>query len=253
MPAVPRQARPIRQEWRRLATGTPDPPGFDPAMIAGLPAPARHWLAHAITPGTPLWQTAEVTMHGHIRLGQWRRFTARQVIAMPLGYIWAATARVAGLPVTGFDRLSSGTAQMNWRLLRLIPVLTATGPDITRSAYGRLAGEIALIPTAFRCARWTQGEHPGTAVATWQFGPDTEAATLRADGDGRLVEVVVDRWGNPGGAPFGRCPFGVSVAAESQFGGVTIPSQFRAGWWWGTDRQADGEFLRARIVAAQFR
>lgn len=172
---------------------------------------------------------------------------------MPHGYIWAATARVAGLPVSGFDRLSSGTAQMNWRLLRTIPVITAAGPDITRSAYGRLAAEMALIPTAFQYARWTQGEHPGTATATWQFGPDTETTMLRADDDGRLVAIVVNRWGNPGGASFGRCPFGVSVQEESQFCGVTIPSRFRAGWWWGTERQDDGEFFRACITSARFR
>jgi hypothetical protein len=76
---------------------------------------------------------------------------------------------------------------------------------------------------------------------------------LRVAGDGRLVEVVVNRWGNPGGAPFHRCPFGVAVEQEATFGGVTIPSVFKAGWWWGTNRQQAGEFFRARITAAQFR
>lgn len=251
--AVPHEARPIQQEWLRLATAAADPPKFAPAMIADLPEPAQRWLSHAITPGTPLWQTVEVTMHGQIRLGQWRSFTAHQIIAMPRGYIWAATARVAGLPVTGFDRLSSGTAQMRWRLLHLVPVMTAAGPDITRSAYGRLAGEIALIPTAFQRAQWTQGERPGSAIATWKFGQDTETAALRVGGDGQLVEVVVNRWGNPGGTPFCRCPFGVSVEEESQSGGVTIPSRFRAGWWWGTERQDEGEFFRACITSAQYR
>jgi len=63
---------------------------------------------------------------------------------------WAAIGGVQpglvvfGLPVVGYDRLSSGTAQMRWRLLGLLPVMTAAGPDITRSAAGRLAGE--LVP-----------------------------------------------------------------------------------------------------------
>jgi hypothetical protein len=48
---------------------------------------------------------------------------------------------------------------MRWRLMRLIPVLNESGPDVTRSAYGRLAGEIVLIPTAFRHAAWSRGEH----------------------------------------------------------------------------------------------
>ena len=225
---------------------------FDPAMALGLPEPARRWLSHAIEPGTPLWRRAELVMHGQIRLGRWRAFTARQVLAPPDGYLWAATTRLAGLPVTGYDRLGSGAGEMRWRLLRLIPVLNAEGPDITRSAYGRLAGEIALIPTAFRHAAWSRSEHPNTAVATWQFGDDTEAAELRVKRSGRIAEIRVNRWGNPGGEPFGRYPFGVRVEAESRFGGITIPSVFRAGWWWGTERQHEGEFFRAEITGAVF-
>lgn len=252
-PTVPRAAGPVRQEWLRLAAATADPPVFDPAMIADLPRPAQRWLAHALAPGTLLWQTVELSMRGQIKLGQWRSFTARQILAPPGGYIWAATTRLAGLPVAGYDRLSSGTGQMRWRLLRLIPVMTAAGPDIARSAYGRLAGEIVLLPTAFRHAAWTQGGQPDTAIATWPFGDDTERAELLVASNGQVQEVQVDRWGNPGGGSFDRYPFGVSVEAESDFSGITIPSALRAGWYWGTDRQHEGEFFRAQITGAVFR
>ena len=145
---------------------------FAPAAITGLPEPARRWLGHAIAPGTPLWSSVELTMHGQIKLGRWRPFTAHQVLAPPGGYLWAARTRLAGLPVTGYHRLGSGGAEMRWRLLRLIPVQNGSGPDVTRSAYGRLAGEIVLIPTAFRHASWSYGEHaarrspPGGSVTT---------------------------------------------------------------------------------------
>jgi hypothetical protein len=251
--AVPKQASPVSQEWLQLTAATATPAAFDPEMTAGLPPAARAWLAHAIEPGTPLWTAVELTMHGQIRIGRWRGFTATQILAPPHGYIWAATARVTGLPVTGFDRLSSGTGEMSWRLLRLVPVATAAGPDITRSAAGRMAGEIALLPTAFQTASWEQGEQVGTARASWQIGDHTETAELRVSGDGILLEVRVNRWGNPGSAPFARHPFGVSVEAESAFSGVTIPSRFRAGWWWGTARQDEGEFFRAEITQAIFR
>jgi hypothetical protein len=225
---------------------------FDPAAAMGLPEPAQRWLGHAIAPGTPLWSSVELTMHGQIKLGRWRPFIARQLLTPPDGYIWAARTRLAGLPVTGYDRLASGGGEMRWRLMRLLPVQNGSGPDVTRSAYGRLAGEIVLIPTAYRHAAWSRGEHANTAIATWRFGDDTETAELRIARSGRLAEVRVNRWGNPGGAPFGRYPFGVRVEAESRFGGVTIPSVFRAGWWWGTDRQHEGEFFRAEITGAVF-
>jgi hypothetical protein len=62
----------------------------------------------------------------------------------------------------------------------------------------------------------------------------------------------MQRWGNPNGEPFGRYPFGVAIEGEKTFAGVTIGSQLRAGWWWGTDRQSEGEFFRATITGAEF-
>ena len=60
-----------------------------------------------------------------------------------------------------------------------------------------------------------------------------------------MHEVRISRWGNPGGAPFRRYPFGVRVEAESRFGGITIPSVFRAAWH-------ESEFFRAEITGAVF-
>src|ERR1044071_5925104 len=96
---------------------------FDPAAIMGLPEPARRWLGHAIAPGTPLRGRGELPMGGHITLGRWRPFTARQVRPPPDGYLWAARTRLAGLPVTGYDRLGPGGGGVRRRLLRLVPVL----------------------------------------------------------------------------------------------------------------------------------
>jgi hypothetical protein len=251
---TPAVARPLREDWARLAAGAADPDRFAADRADGLPEPARRWLGHAIAPGTPLWSSVQLRMRGHIRLGSWRPFTARQVIAPADGFIWAATARVAGLPVTGFDRYGGGTGQMRWRLLGLVPVLTARGPDVSRSAAGRLAGESTCwLPTAFGRASWSAGPDADTAVATWHTGGSDEAVQLRVGPDGRLREVLLQRWGNPGGLPFGRYPFSVSVDAERTFGGVTIPSAIRATWRAGARGPDDGEFFRAEVTAAAFR
>jgi hypothetical protein len=251
--AAPRAARSVRREWELLSRSTPPPQRFDPSMTGDLPEPARRWLTHAIAPGTPMWQSVELTMRGQIRLGAWRPFTARQVLAPPRGFVWAATARLFGLPVTGFDRLSSGSGQMRWRLGGLIRVMSATGPDVTRSAAGRLAGEMTLVPTTFPAATWTPGSDDDRVVVTWRIDDEVESAELHIGPDGRLLGVLVQRWGNPDGAPFGRYPFGVAIEAERSFSGVTIGSVLRAGWWWGTDRQPEGEFFRAEITGATFR
>lgn len=250
---VPAAARAVREEWDRLSLGTREAATFEPGMLAGLPEPARRWLEHAIAPGTPLWQTVELSMAGQIRLGRWRPFTARQVLAPPAGFIWAAKARVAGLPVTGYDRYSGATGEMRWRLLGLLPVMSSTGPDVSLSAAGRLAGEAVLVPTTFRHVRWEPSTEPDTVVMVWRLAGGPERARLRVGADGRLLEVAMQRWGNPDGAPFGRHPFGVCIEEEATYAGLTIPSVLRAEWGWGTDRAADGEFFRARITSAVFR
>ncbi|MCZ2849744.1 DUF6544 family protein [Modestobacter sp. VKM Ac-2978] len=250
---VPKAARHVREEWDRLSIGTTAAESFVPGMLAGLPEPARRWLGHAIAVGTPLWKTVELRMKGQIRLGgTWRSFTARQVLTPPSGFIWAARARVAGLPVTGYDRYSGATGEMRWRLLGVVPVMSATGPDVARSAAGRLAGEAVLLPTVFRHAEWAAGDEPDTTVMRWRLAGSDESAQLQVGADGRLLAAVLQRWGNPDGASFGRHPFGVTVEEEATFGGVTIPSVLRAGWWWGTDRAVEGEFFRARITSADF-
>ena len=248
---VPRAARARRSDWAALAAG--DTAGtFLPARAAELPEPARRWLAHAVRPGTPLWSSVELTMHGEIRLGRWRPFRARQILA-PDGFIWAATTRVAGLPVAGYDRYSGASGEMRWRLLGFVPVLGARGPDVTRSAAGRLAAEgLVFLPTVFSRAAWSTGD-VDTAVATMTIGDEQTTVRLRVDAAGRLRDVLLDRWGNPSGRPFGRYPFGVTVRDERTFGGITIPASFAAGWEHGTDRQAEGEFFRATITAAAFR
>jgi hypothetical protein len=250
---VPRAAWSVRREWDRLGRPTGDPEPFDAAMVADLPEPARRWLTHAIAPGTPLWQSVELDMRGQIRLGAWRAFTARQVLAPPQGFIWAANARLFGLPVVGFDRLSSGSGQMRWRLGGLVPVMSADGPDVTRSAAGRLAGEMALLPTTFPAATWTSGSDGDRVAVTWRIAEQDESAELHIGPDGALLGVIMQRWGNPSGGPYGRYPFGVAIEAERTFSGVTLGSQLRAGWWWGTDRESEGEFFRAQITSAMFR
>jgi hypothetical protein len=222
-------------------------------LVEGLPEAARRWLVHAIEPGTPLWNSVEIDMTGRIRLGgSWRPFSARQLIEPARGFIWAATVRAAGLPIRGYDRYTSGVCEMRWELLGAIPILVARDDDVTRSARGRLAGEGVLVPTAFVTADWADGTTADTVVMTRRIHDGTEAARLTVAGDGSLTDVTMSRWGNPDGTTFRRCPFGVTVAGEGTFEGVTIPTVFSAGWWHGTERERDGEFFRATVTSARF-
>ena len=133
-------------EWQQLEqlAASPSPaPGFDPVSMNTLPPAAQRYLTAAIEPGTRLAVGVRLTMRGSIKLGRWLPFRARQLLVPSLGTVWEA--RVAGV-ITGSDRYVGGSGGMNWKLFGTIPVMHAEGPDVSRSAAERAAGESIWRP-----------------------------------------------------------------------------------------------------------
>jgi hypothetical protein len=220
-----------------------------------LPEPAQRYLKHAIAPGTLLARAVRLRMHGEIKLQQWLPFKAEQAIVWGRGFIWSATVHIYGMPIRGFDRLVDSEGAMRWKLLGLIPVMKASGPDITRSAAGRVAGESMWLPSVL-CGEdvsWTEPDLSHLHASLTAHGEATELE-LFVDERGKLKSIRYPRWGNPGDSEFRYVDFGALVEGESTFGGYTIPSRLRVGWYFGTDRfESEGEFFRATIDGVQYR
>jgi hypothetical protein len=246
---------PLREDWDVLAAATMSPDVFDPAMLTGLPEPVRRWLAHAIAPGTPLRCAAVLRQRGQIKIGRWQRYDADWVLAPPNGFIWAATTRLGPLSISGFDRYTHGIGEMRWRLFGRIPFITARGPDVTRSAMGRLAGEFCFVPATALApgVRWDAlDDH--RAVASIDVGGHPNGITITVNDTGSLARVDVPRWGQPDGKTFGEHLFTALLdGPEATFDGYTIPASARAGWWHCPDRCATSEFIRFTIDHASYR
>lgn len=201
-------------------------------------------------------------MHGNIRVSRWMPFTAQQVLA-PEGFIWAADAGRFPMRIRGFDRFCDGTGEMRWKVARVLPVMASADDDTARSAAGRLAGETMLLPSGALGGNvsWHGGDHQGDdddddgddhhATATVVTGSFTHDVTVRIDDDGRLSTVTLPRWGNPDHAPHSEHLFGVEMSGERSVDGCLLPTALRAGWWYGSDRWAHGEFYRAEIDRAE--
>ncbi len=243
--------RTLDELWASVTA--PRPP-LEAEWLAALPDAARRYLQHAITPGTPLASAVRLRMHGEIKLRRWLPFLAEQVIRRDRGMIWSATIRMHGLPVRGFDRLLDGEGAMRWKLLGIIPLITASGPDISRSAAGRLQAESVWLPSML-CGEdvtWTglTRSHANAQVIVHGHLAILDLAVNEA---GRLQSVSLPRWGNPAGE-FRSVQFGGFVEEEGTFDGYTIPVRLRVGWYFGTDRfAADGEFFRVKIDDAVYR
>ena len=240
-----------RADWLDLATATEEPAGFEVTMAAALPEPVRRWLAHAIAPGTALLTSVELTTRGQIRLGSWRDFTAVQRLAPGRGFVWAATAKMFGLAIIGFDRYSRytrGHGETRWKLLDKIPVLAGTGPDVTRSSAGRYASELLVVVPAAALSKhvsW-QAVDADRATARIRVGAGLHDVTVTVSAAGELTSVSTERWGATGDRSFAERPFTAEFTGEATFDGFTVPREVAAGW-------TPDPFIRYTVESAVYR
>lgn len=221
--------------------------GFTVAEVDGLPEPARRHLCTAIDLGTPMTSTVRLRMKGRIKVGRWLPFRAVETLSPRRGFVW--TARAAGV-IAGWDRYLDGVGEMRWRLGGVVTVAHGEGPDVSLSAAGRVAGEAIWSPTSLlprMGVRWTE-DGPDRVSLHYSLGPHPMTVTYQLLEDGRIGSLVFDRWGDPDDTGrWGWHRFGGEITGHTRFGGLTVPSQGRMGWHFGTDRWPDGEFFRFRI------
>lgn len=194
-------------------------------------------------------------MHGEIKLKTWSPFRADEVICWGKGFVWKAGVKMGRLSVSGSDRFVDGRGAMRWSLFGLLPLVRAYGPDVTRSAAGRMNLESIWLPSAV-CApdvRWTS-DNASRAHASFSAHGDTAEIDYDIRADGSLAAVGMQRWGNPGGGAFELERCGGLIEREETIGGYTIPTRVRVGWYFGTSRfETDGEFFRVTIDTAEYK
>jgi hypothetical protein len=225
--------------------------GFDEAEVAGCDEPVRRYFHAAIATGTPVARAARVRMRGAIKLGsRWLPFRADELLAPLHGYDWSAT--VAGGLLRGSDTYVDGSAWMRWKLLGLVPVIRSSGPDVARSAMGRAVLEgiwlpSALLPRHGVVWRAVTGEQ---LVAEVPIGDELVTLQVTIDGAGHVRSSQLDRWNDPDGTgTFGWFPFGVEVTRVRSFPcGMTMPADGIGGWFAGTSRWREGQFMRYSIL-----
>lgn len=194
-------------------------------------------------------------MHGEIKLQRWLPFRAEQVMSWQQGMIWQATVWMNGLPIRGCDRWLNGEGRMQWKLLGLLPLVNASGSDVTRSTIGRVQAESVWLPSALCDPKvsWTATDNTHGCA---HFTVQDQAANLMLsiDESGRLQSFQMLRWGQPEGEDFSLANFGGIVEEERTFEGYTIPTVLRVGWYFGSERfEPAGEFFRVQIDAATYR
>ncbi len=258
--------RSLFKSWRLLREFKPDVvlglggyAGFSCPLAASLTGIATAIHEQNSVPGVTnrvLARRVEIEMSGQFRPGEkadWVPFEAQQVLAGCTGFVWIARMRVRRFMfLSGADSYYRGEGRVRFSLMGIVPVADAAGPDVDRSAAGRLLIESCLIPTAFlpqRGARWRTSDDKRARVSLSVDGHSANI-TLRFNAGGSLKEAVMRRYHTGKDHEGELVPFGVAVEEEREFNGYVIPSRFRVGWWFGTEDY--DEFLRAEIKSARF-
>lgn len=229
-------------------------PLFDPGTLASLPDPARRLLSAALPDHTPLHDTVRLAMRGEIKLaGRWLPFTAQQILRAGVGFVWAPVVGGRLVRFVGADALGPDGARIEFRLHGRIPVVRGSGPDIARSATGRLAAEtVAWLPHALTPqagASWTALDHRRATVTLPGPGGPTDV-DVAVDDHGVLTALGLQRWKDsakpPALAPFGGTVDSVFTTPD----GVAVAGAGTVGWDWGTPGESDGCFFRYEITTA---
>ena len=244
-------------EMERLRALQPAAPQrFDPAMVSGLPDPARRFFLFAIAPGTPLHTVAEIEMTGRFSLGtkaapNYMPMRARQLLASPHGFVWAMDAGAGLTSVSGSD---SGAWTRFW-LAGLAPVVRVEADaDTRRSAFGRHVAESAFwTPAALLPGpnvRW-EPVSDTTARAIVTFANLEQAIEITVADDGSATQVLFPRWSNANAEKrFQVQPFGGTLSGYRTFGGFRLPTHVEAGNFFGTN--AYFPFYIADVQAVAF-
>lgn len=251
-----RDAR-ILDRVRQALLTDPEPDPFALAWVAGLPEPARRYLAHALAPGVQLPTSVHLQMTGNLRSepgGEWLEFDAEEVLAPPRGMVWSGHVRGRFLSLGADEFYLGGRGGSARWLADRVPVLRASDPDVARSAAGRVAAESILLPSSLlpgHDLEWRPGDDLDSARALFKVDQTPIELTLRVTGDGALQSAIVRRWGRLGlrGA-YQWLRYRLDAFGERTFEGITIPARLSATW--EPDEGAPFEFYRLEIVRASY-
>jgi hypothetical protein len=121
--------------------------------IQALPLLIRNWLKRANVVGNEFTYTVHLHQTGEMRTsphGRWMPFKAEQYnkVEEP-AFIWLARVKAAPLiTLTGRDNYQNGKGEMQIKLLNLISVVHATGPEIDQGALIRYMAESVWFPSS---------------------------------------------------------------------------------------------------------
>jgi hypothetical protein len=220
--------------------------------LDGLPEPVQRWLRWAQVVGKPVPRTVRLSQEGRFRLGQnagWMPFTAEEHFTTnPPGFLWQTSMRMfPGVSIVGRDRYADGEGSIQMRIMGLIPVANASGPDLNQGALLRYLNEIMWFPAAALSPfiTWTEAG-PDSATATITDGGISAEATFFFDTQGRPVDMRAVRYDMGSNA---LQEWSTPLRAWGEFGGVGVPVEGAGVWRYPA---GDFDYIELEITGVEY-
>jgi hypothetical protein len=209
------------------------------ADLAGLPEPVARYLRRSGAVGLPRVGNVYAEVHGRIRSGPdqpWMRFTGRQLNTygvVPQRF-FHLDATMHGLPVSVLHVFDDRGATMRGRLLSVIPVVDAAGPEMDRSETVTIFNDlVVLAPAALVDApvQWTQ-LGPSRVRARYTRAGQSITAELVFGPTGDLVDFVSDdrSRASADGSTFTRLPWSTPLTRYADVRGRRLAVAGTATW-----------------------
>lgn len=188
-----------RRATQALADVTPCPAVLDESDLADLPSPLAAYIRRSGALGQPRVISFHADIHGRIRSGPnaaWMPFTGEQLntYGPRPQRIFLMDARRSGLPVTVLHEFVDTTATMRVKLLSLITLVDASGPQMDRGETVTVFNDLVVMaPGAIvdAPATWTALD-PSHVRGEFTDGQQTVSAVLTFDADNDLINFVSD-------------------------------------------------------------
>ncbi len=207
------------------------------ADLATLPPIVQQWLERANCLGKPVPQAFKLQQQGAMRTspdGKWMPFEARQITrtGQP-GFIWTVQVEAAPfVQLVGRDKYQDGKGYMLIKLLSLVPVADAQGPETDQGALLRYLGELVWCPAAVVAdyIHW-EAIADRSARATMRYG-GVEASgvfTFSPEGDPLRFEAM-RYYDRKGGATLEKWQVDIDPKSFREFEDVRIPARSTVSW-----------------------
>jgi len=132
-----------------LAPASSPEPALTEADIASLPLPVRRYIEKTGALGQPRVRNFHLTFEGRIRGGPekaWMIFTGEQYNTYgPSARYFLMDAAMYGVPVTAFHRFVGTSATMRVKAASIVPIVDASGPEMTRAETVTLFNDICVF------------------------------------------------------------------------------------------------------------